>query len=205
MSKAITITVPNMEEAVKNCRTALDALGKNSGVALARAVNRSLEAVRTEATKIARSAYTARRDKLFDNIFVRRAGSQRPEGELELTGSKGISLIHFQARPALPGKRPKKGVSTKVRRDGPRRVRDVPGYTKPFILRKRQGGYGVFVRKVGGGFRDWGGLQSASGPILRLGATARKRFLRETGIPSLRGKAASPSTSCPPAIFRAAH
>ena len=46
MSKAITITVPNMEEAVKNCRTALDALGKNSGVALARAVNRSLE-VRT--------------------------------------------------------------------------------------------------------------------------------------------------------------
>ena len=56
MSKAITITVPNMEEAVKNCRTALDALGKNSGVALARAVNRSLEAVRTEATKIARSA-----------------------------------------------------------------------------------------------------------------------------------------------------
>ena len=46
---------------------------------------------------------------------------------------------------------------------------------------------------------------SASGPILRLGATARKRFSRETGIPSLRGKTASPSTSCPPAISRAAH
>lgn len=170
MSKAITITVPNMDEAVKNCRAALDALGKNSGVALARAVNRSLEAVRAEATKIVRSAYTARREKLFDNIFVRRAGSQRPAGELELTGSKGISLIHFQARPALPDKRPKKGVSTKVRRDGPRRVRDVPGYTKPFILRKRQGGYGVFVREVGGGFRDWGGLQMLWGasPIQAL-------------------------------------
>ncbi|MEI3455027.1 MAG: MBL fold metallo-hydrolase [Bilophila wadsworthia] len=43
------------------------------------------------------------------------------------------------------------------------------------------------------------------GAHLRLGATARKRFSRETGIPSLRGKAASPSTSCPPAISRAAH
>ena len=53
----------------------------------------------------------------------------------------------------------------------------------------------------------WGrsSAPSASGPILRLGATARKRFSRETGIPSLRGKAASPSTSCPPAISRAAH
>lgn len=55
--------------------------------------------------------------------------------------------------------------------------------------------------------RSWGrsSAPSASGPILRLGATARKRFSRETGIPSLRGKAASPSTSCPPAISRAAH
>lgn len=170
MSKAITITVPNMDEAVKNCRAALDALGKNSGVALARATNRSLEAVRAEATKIARSAYTARQEKLFDNIFVRRANSRKPAGELVISGSKGISLFHFLPEPDLPGRRPKEGVSAQVLRGGRREVRDVPGHTKPFIMKKRQGGYGIFVRKIGGGFRDWGGLQMLWGasPIQAL-------------------------------------
>lgn len=164
MSNVITVTVPNLEEAIDRCRTTLEALGKNSGLALARATNRSLEAVRTEATRIARSAYTARQQKLFDNIFVLRATSRKPSGELEIIGSKGLSLIHFQARPNLPGKRPKKGVSTKVRRDGPRSVRITPGYTKPFILKKRQGGYGIFIRKTGSRFRDWDALQMLWGP-----------------------------------------
>lgn len=164
MSKEITITVPNFEEAIAQCSTALSFLGKDSGVALSRAVNRTLEAVRTEAAKIARSAYTARQSKLFDNIFLRRAGRQRIDGTLILSGKKGVSLIHFQARPNMPGKRTAVGVSAKVRRDGPRRVRNLTGFTKPFIMRKQQGGYGIFVRSMDHGFREWGGLQMLLGP-----------------------------------------
>lgn len=181
MSKEITVTIPNLEDAVARCHAALSVLGKDSGLALSRAVNRSLEAVRTEAAKIARSAYTARQSKLFDTIFLRRAGRQHPEGTLIFSGKKGVSLIHFMPRPSMPQKRPTSGVSTKIFRNGARRVREVPGYTKPFIMRKRQGGYGIFVRSMDGSFRDWGGMQMLLGPspIQALGRADSREKLAE--------------------------
>lgn len=150
---SIVITAEGVERAISAMRETLDALGgKDAGVAVARTLNRGLEAARTETARQARRAYTAPEKKLFDNIFVRRAKPAKLEGTLEISGKPGVSRIHFLAIPNRPGTRPREGVSTLVRRGGMRRVPMKPGFDKPFIMKKRQGGYGIFARKRGADF-----------------------------------------------------
>ena len=149
---SIAITAEGMDAAMEHMRETLEAVGEQKArAALARALNRTLTAVRTEATRIARTTYTARRKKLFDNIFISRAGRGKLEGVLEIHGSPGVSLIHFEAtpnRPQRPAARPADGVSARILRSGSRKVARSPksGRSKSFIIRKPQGGYGVFVR-----------------------------------------------------------
>ncbi|WP_300807631.1 hypothetical protein [uncultured Desulfovibrio sp.] len=149
---SITITAEGMDAAMEHMRETLEAVGEQKArAALARALNRTLTAVRTEATRIARTTYTARRKKLFDNIFISRAGRGKLEGVLEIHGSPGVSLIHFEAtpnRPQRPAARPADGVSARILRSGSRKVArsHKSGGSKSFVIRKPQGGYGVFVR-----------------------------------------------------------
>lgn len=147
----ITLKCEGVEAAMAQVRDALDALGgQRSGAALARAFNRSLQAGRSEAAAIARKAYTARKKKLFDSIFLRRATYSRLEATLELSGSPGVSLIHFKAQPDTqlpPAKRPAGGVTAQIKRGGSRRAYNgKDGTGESFVLRKKQGGHGVFVR-----------------------------------------------------------
>ena len=148
---SIELHLNGVEEALDRHRAALDALGpKNAGKAIARALNRAVSAARAEANRIARRAYTAPAAKLFDNIFIRRARPGRLEGVLEISGTPGVSRIHFLAtpdRPLPPSQRPREGISVQIRRDGPRQIaRSHRGGSKSFVIRKPQGGYGIFVR-----------------------------------------------------------
>lgn len=149
---SITITAEGVDAAMARMRETLEAVGEQKArTALVRAINRTLDAVRAEAARIARTTYTARQKKLFDNIFINRAGRGKLEGVLEIHGSPGMSLIHFEAmpnRPQRPAARPADGVSTRILRSGSRKVArsHKSGRSKSFIIRKPQGGYGVFVR-----------------------------------------------------------
>lgn len=149
---SITITAEGMDSAVRRMQAVLDAVGeKNAGTALARALNRGLQSARAEALRIGRTAYTARPDDIFEQVRARRAGRSHLEATLEVRGRPGMSLIHFEAtpnRPQRPGSRPADGVRVRIRKDGSRKVArsHKPGGSKSFIIRKPQGGYGVFVR-----------------------------------------------------------
>ncbi|WP_300908378.1 hypothetical protein [uncultured Desulfovibrio sp.] len=150
---SVLIHVGGIERALPRVSGTLDALGgKRARAVMRRALNRSLREGRAMATRIAREAYTARREKLFDGIFLRNARGDDISGLLEISGKPGVSEYHFRARPNVPqppAARPKAGVSVQIRRGGRREVRmnDKPGYSKPFIMRKKQGGFGVFTRK----------------------------------------------------------
>lgn len=148
---SIDIRAEGVDRAIQTMEEVLSALGgKNAQKAIAGALNQSLSSGRREAAREARKAYTARIKKLFDNINIRRARNGSLEGELQFTGGKGVSLIHFKAQPNFPqppGSRPPAGVTAQIRRDESRKIRfSKRGGSKSFIMKKKQGGFGVFVR-----------------------------------------------------------
>ena len=148
---SIALHIDGVDEALERHRAALDALGpKSAGKAIARALNRAVSAARTEAGRIARRAYTAPADKLFDAIFIRSARPGKLQSTLEISGRPGVSLIHFLAtpdHPLPPSQRPADGISVQILRGGPRyAARSHRGGSKSFVIRKPQGGYGIFVR-----------------------------------------------------------
>lgn len=149
---SITITAEGVDAAVRRMRDTLEAVGEQKArAALARAMNRTLDAVRAEAVRIARTTYTARQKKLFENISIRRAGRGNLEAILAIRGRPGMSLIHFEAtpnRPQRPAARPADGVSARILRSGSRKVArsHKSGRSKSFVIRKPEGGYGIFVR-----------------------------------------------------------
>ena len=149
---SITITAEGMDAAVRRMQRTLTALsGQEAQTVLVRALNRSLQSARAEALRIGRTAYTARPDDIFEQVRARRAGRSNLEATLEISSRPGMSLIHFEAtpnRPQRPAARPADGVSTRILRSGSRKVArsHKSGRSKSFIIRKPQGGYGVFVR-----------------------------------------------------------
>lgn len=132
-----------------------------------RAEQRAMTAGRAAATRIARETYTARAKKLFDAIFVTKAnGSGEKRTTLHIEGKPGVHRIHFKASPkTATRRRPARGVTTQVKRGGRRYVPELPGYSKPFIMRRKQGDFGMFYRKSGTGrAQQWGNIQQAWGP-----------------------------------------
>lgn len=149
---SIVITSEGMDVALGRMQDVLEALGGDKAhVAIARALNRSIESARAVANRIGRDAYTARLDSLFERIAMQRAGRSSLEGVLNISGRPGMSLINFLPDPDVPqppAARPAAGVSVQIKKKGPRHVAssNVSGGSKSFIIRKPQGGYGVFVR-----------------------------------------------------------
>lgn len=149
---SIVITSEGMDVALGRMQDALEALGGDKAhVAIARALNRSIESARAVANRIGRNAYTARPDSLFERIAMQRANRSNLEGALNITGRPGMSLIHFLPDPDVPqppAARPAAGVSVQIKKKGARHpaTSNVAGGSKSFIIRKPQGGYGVFVR-----------------------------------------------------------
>lgn len=150
----IRLDIPNLEEAIRSLTGPLQHMPKECEKVAARAINRTLSAMRAEAIRIARRAYVYVPGRVFDKIYLRTARKGTVQGSLYIAGQRGISLYHFRPQPKYPGKRPPSGVSVQVRKGGARRVHEMPGYSKPFIMKKKRGnkefgGYGVFVRKKG--------------------------------------------------------
>ena len=112
---SIVITSEGMDVALGRMQDVLEALGgKGAGIAIARALNRSIQAAGTRATRIAKTAYTAQYDELRANLEIRRANRSNLEGALNITGRPGMSLIHFLPDPDVPqppAARPGAGVS----------------------------------------------------------------------------------------------
>lgn len=125
------------------------------------ALRAALASARKEAASIARDTYTARKATLFDRIEADYAG-----GKLTLHGTFGLSLYHFKPSQAKPGKGPAGGVTSQVKRKGPRYAHRDPRFSHgaPFVMAKRQGGYGIFVRRTGGKLPGWKGVHMLFGP-----------------------------------------
>lgn len=142
------INCQGVDAAIAQMQGALDAIGgKRADKVIANAINQSLAAGRKEAARLARKAYTAPIKKLFDNINVQRAKASDLQGQIDLLGSKGVSMIHFKAQPNTPGTRPAVGVTAQTKKGGSRKARmSKNGGSKSFIMKKKQGGFGVFVR-----------------------------------------------------------
>lgn len=146
---SVQIQAIGLDRALAEVEGVLSALsGKRRDAALAKSLNSSLTAGRKEAAREARKAYTAPIKKLFDDIIVRRARRSQLYAELVISSKRGVSLIHFRAKPISPhAPRPSAGVSAQARRQGSRHPwQSDKGGGKSFIMRKKQGGYGVFVR-----------------------------------------------------------
>ena len=123
--------------------------------------------------------------KAFSHLYFTTANKANLRGTLFIAGERGMSLYRFKPTPKTPGKRPSGGVTAQVRRDGSRRVYGRPGYSKPFIMKKAQGNYGVFVRK-----------QGSKGPIrwkdyeMLYGASPIQSLQRQDSQEHIRAKAA---------------
>lgn len=142
------ITCDGVDQAIAQMQGALDAIGgKRADKIIANAINQSLSAGRKEAARLARRAYTAPIKKLFENINVQRAKASDLQGQIELLGSKGVSMIHFKTNPREPGHLPPAGVTAQLKKKGVNKPRvSKNGGSKSFIMKKAQGGFGVFVR-----------------------------------------------------------
>lgn len=158
-----------IDRAISEMQLALNTLGGKEGMKkVANALNQALAAGRKEAASEARKAYTAPIRKLFDNIRVERARGSSLRGEIELSGTPGVSLYHFKPSVKDMKTRPKAGVSSQVKRGGSRYIHSEKSFlphSKPFILKKKQGGYGIFVKKAGvTGKKDWKNYRMLFGP-----------------------------------------
>lgn len=143
----ITIHCEGLELAQAQIELAVNTFGGKAAMKkIASAINQSLASGRKAAAKEARRRYTAPFKKLFDNVRVERARGGTLKGAIEISGTRGVSLIHFRARPNTPATHPRQGVTAQARKAGPRRVWRKAGASKPFIMKKVQGGFGVFVR-----------------------------------------------------------
>ena len=117
------------------------------------AINRTINEIGTLASKMARAEYTAKGNRPVQKKKKRARGGH---GSIKFSGIPGHSLYHFKPSRLVPQKmgRGDEGVSTQIRRGGSRKIQRVSGYSKPFVMRKKQGGYGLFARREGSHRKD---------------------------------------------------
>ena len=182
----IRIDIPDAERVINELTACIQHIPDGCAQASARAINRTLRAMKTEAVRAARDAYEYRlpTSRAFRRLSLKNATKGALQGTLSITGPRGVSLYHFKPTPKLPGKHPSGGVTAKVRRDGSRRVYGRPGFSKPFIMRKKQGNYGVFVRKQGSRGHTWKDYE------MLYGASPIQSLQRRDNQERIRAKAA---------------
>lgn len=171
------------ENLVRRMTSVVQHIEKGAEVTATRAIRKTLSSLRTEATRLARRAYTARPQKLFAEISMTHGKDSAGRwGKLSIRDRRGISLVHFLPSPNGLGKRPQSGVSSKVRHSGRRYVHGLgENHGKPFIMRKNQGGFGLFVRRKGGDRTDLTMLYGPS-PIQSLQRRESREGLTEKGM-----------------------
>lgn len=182
MSGIIRIEIPDLERTIRQVTSGLQHMPRECSAAIARAVNRTLDAVRAEAVRIGREKYTARAESLRKRAVIRRATRTSPVGVLELRGRKGMSLLHFRSQPGtIPNwkgvpvkqRQPRGGVSNLVKKGGRRKIY-AKGNNKPFLARLSDQ-VGVFVRQPGTNKLE---MLYGPSPIQALGGQAGRERLQ---------------------------
>lgn len=156
----------SVERALERLRENIEALGgAGADKAVMAAMKKTLRELKKEAGRTARDAYTYyRKNGMFSDadILLASRGS-RSQGMLALKGNIGESLIHFHPQPGIPNAgekilRPREGVSIMIKKSGSKRYVPIKkGFGRPFIMKKKQGGYGVFAAKEGAGRESFRG------------------------------------------------
>lgn len=139
-------------------------LPEDCNLAVARAINRTLQAIYSEAVRIGTEKYTIR-DKNFSKSLMgrssylgRKATPSNLVGSVDFRGSTGRPLVHFKPSPGkapnwrgvpVAKRRPKAGVSSLIKKGGTRKVYAKDG-AKPFIATMKSGHKGLFVRQPSG-------------------------------------------------------
>lgn len=157
----LRVTTPQLDKTVKRAMNALIGMEQvHKSHALRRALEKSVQTTQRDARRTAATTYTARPRKLFENMDIGyHSDDDGQEGVLEFTGSWGLHLYHFEPLPAIPGRRPRGGVTTKVHQKGRRYAKELDGFDAPFIMRRKQGDYGLFAHVTGTG---WGSVRGAA-------------------------------------------
>ena len=154
-NKFFSISTPGLDQAVKRAMNALIGMEQvHKSHVLRRALEKSVNVAKQDARNVAQKTYTATPKKLFENMDIGyHSDDDGQEGVLEFIGSWGLHLYHFEPLPAIPGRRPRGGVTTKVHQGGKRYARRESGFDAPFVMRRKQGDYGLFMHVSGTG---WG-------------------------------------------------
>lgn len=126
-------------------------MDKETVKAINKGINLTISDVVKAASQISKEAYTARAGK----YKAKRKTARQMVGEVKFSGRRGHGLFHFKPQPRrITHPRPVGGVTTQIKRGGSRYAQQIPGFTPPFIARKRQGGYALFARRKGGSRKD---------------------------------------------------
>lgn len=157
----LSISTPGLDQAVRHALKVLAGMEQvHRSHALRRALEKAVDTARQDARNVAQNTYTATPKKLFDNMDIAyRSHDDGQEGELEFTGAWGLHRYHFEPLPSIPGRRPRGGVTTRVLKRGKRYAKELDGFDAPFIMRRRQGDYGLFAHVSGSG---WGSVRGSA-------------------------------------------
>lgn len=110
--------------------------------AATRAINKGLVTLRSITTKQISRILAVQQSKIRATFSIKKARFERLEGSLMAAGEKALPLYAFSPSPKTPeAKRPKIGVSVRIRKDRGRVL--VPG---SFIAKVGAGSVGVFER-----------------------------------------------------------
>lgn len=154
-----------------------EGLDRDTINAVNKAVNKTIVDIISTADRISKEAYTARSKK----YKTKKKKARQMSGAVRFSGNRGFGLYHFRPSPKKPTHpRPVGGVTTQIKRGGTRTAQMIPGFTPPFVARKRQGGYALFVRKRGGRRKD---IMYLLGPSRIQAVTRRetREILQEQG------------------------
>ena len=99
----IRLDIPNMDETIRALTAPLQHMPKECESAVSRAINRTLNAMRAEAIRIARRAYVyVPPGRLFDQLYLKKAQRGTTKACLYISGRRGISQYHFRPEPKFP-------------------------------------------------------------------------------------------------------
>lgn len=98
-------------------RDLLNAFPERVSVASSRAVNRALDGINTDSSKIIRQRYNVKKRDISIGVRNFKATKSRPEGRIDI-GGKPIALENFNPSPKRYTKnKPKHGINVQIRRD----------------------------------------------------------------------------------------
>ena len=105
----------------------------SSSKAYVRAANRAAQGMKTDALRGVTKKYTAKRSKVAERVFVKRATEGDPSAEIYAKGRRVRSIYFRHRKNTRPGKKGGKPVFLQVKKDGGGLLSGSGGKSKAFI------------------------------------------------------------------------